>query len=216
MNIWPFVSPMCTGPAEVPMMSPNGSIPPIHVPPGYISQVSATFQDNIINKYVFGKGKIVFYYFYYSLSIWKEGIKKTIIDSQWKSGTTCHMSIHFTLHLNDTTHYKLVVTWACACKCACGTASIFWGKKKNPTVMPTGPTTSHPLTSVNETCGLSRALTSLLWSIRHYTKNLSSFQTLADERSNQYVASADLEWALQTLILILLMIGQTWKQTPDQ
>uniref|UniRef100_A0A8I5NMU6 Fibronectin type III domain-containing protein 3B n=1 Tax=Papio anubis TaxID=9555 RepID=A0A8I5NMU6_PAPAN len=27
------------GPAEVPMMSPNGSIPPIHVPPGYISQV---------------------------------------------------------------------------------------------------------------------------------------------------------------------------------
>uniref|UniRef100_A0A674NSJ2 Fibronectin type III domain containing 3Ba n=1 Tax=Takifugu rubripes TaxID=31033 RepID=A0A674NSJ2_TAKRU len=26
------------GPAEVPMMSPNGSIPPIHVPPGYISQ----------------------------------------------------------------------------------------------------------------------------------------------------------------------------------
>jgi len=34
---------MCTGPAEVPMMSPNGSIPPIHVPPGYISQVSATF-----------------------------------------------------------------------------------------------------------------------------------------------------------------------------
>uniref|UniRef100_A0A8C9BFL6 Fibronectin type III domain containing 3B n=1 Tax=Phocoena sinus TaxID=42100 RepID=A0A8C9BFL6_PHOSS len=28
------------GPAEVPMMSPNGSIPPIHVPPGYISQVN--------------------------------------------------------------------------------------------------------------------------------------------------------------------------------
>ncbi|XP_030624730.1 fibronectin type III domain-containing protein 3B isoform X2 [Chanos chanos] len=27
------------GPAEVPMMSPNGSIPPIHVPPGYVSQV---------------------------------------------------------------------------------------------------------------------------------------------------------------------------------
>ncbi|XP_063062694.1 fibronectin type III domain-containing protein 3B [Engraulis encrasicolus] len=31
------------GPAEVPMMSPNGSIPPIHVPPGYISQV---LEDN--------------------------------------------------------------------------------------------------------------------------------------------------------------------------
>uniref|UniRef100_A0A8C5HKZ9 Fibronectin type-III domain-containing protein n=1 Tax=Gouania willdenowi TaxID=441366 RepID=A0A8C5HKZ9_GOUWI len=30
------------GPAEVPMMSPNGSIPPIHVPPGYISQVNTT------------------------------------------------------------------------------------------------------------------------------------------------------------------------------
>ncbi|XP_029600528.1 fibronectin type III domain-containing protein 3B-like [Salmo trutta] len=29
------------GPAEVPMMSPNGSIPPIHVPPGYISQTRA-------------------------------------------------------------------------------------------------------------------------------------------------------------------------------
>uniref|UniRef100_A0A8C1YVH3 Fibronectin type III domain containing 3Bb n=1 Tax=Cyprinus carpio TaxID=7962 RepID=A0A8C1YVH3_CYPCA len=28
------------GPAEVPMMSPNGSIPPIHVPPGYVSQVT--------------------------------------------------------------------------------------------------------------------------------------------------------------------------------
>ncbi|XP_042195142.1 LOW QUALITY PROTEIN: fibronectin type III domain-containing protein 3B-like [Callorhinchus milii] len=32
-----------SGPAEVPMMSPNGSIPPIHVPPGYISQV---IEDN--------------------------------------------------------------------------------------------------------------------------------------------------------------------------
>ncbi|XP_064188714.1 fibronectin type III domain-containing protein 3B-like [Anguilla rostrata] len=31
------------GPAEVPMMSLNGSIPPIHVPPGYISQV---LEDN--------------------------------------------------------------------------------------------------------------------------------------------------------------------------
>uniref|UniRef100_A0A673MU79 Fibronectin type III domain-containing protein 3B-like n=1 Tax=Sinocyclocheilus rhinocerous TaxID=307959 RepID=A0A673MU79_9TELE len=31
------------GPAEVPMMSPNGSIPPIHVPPGYVSQV---LEDN--------------------------------------------------------------------------------------------------------------------------------------------------------------------------
>uniref|UniRef100_A0A673MY20 Fibronectin type III domain-containing protein 3B-like n=1 Tax=Sinocyclocheilus rhinocerous TaxID=307959 RepID=A0A673MY20_9TELE len=29
-----------SGPAEVPMMSPNGSIPPIHVPPGYVSQVT--------------------------------------------------------------------------------------------------------------------------------------------------------------------------------
>ncbi|KAI2667568.1 Fibronectin type III domain-containing protein 3B [Labeo rohita] len=44
MNILQHVSfPLCTGPAEVPMMSPNGSIPPIHVPPGYISQV---LEDN--------------------------------------------------------------------------------------------------------------------------------------------------------------------------
>lgn len=28
------------GPAQVPMMSPNGSVPPIYVPPGYISQVA--------------------------------------------------------------------------------------------------------------------------------------------------------------------------------
>uniref|UniRef100_A0AAZ3PH88 Fibronectin type-III domain-containing protein 3A n=1 Tax=Oncorhynchus tshawytscha TaxID=74940 RepID=A0AAZ3PH88_ONCTS len=28
-----------TGPAQVPMMSPNGSVPPIYVPPGYVSQV---------------------------------------------------------------------------------------------------------------------------------------------------------------------------------
>uniref|UniRef100_A0A8B9ZPH6 Fibronectin type III domain containing 3B n=1 Tax=Anas zonorhyncha TaxID=75864 RepID=A0A8B9ZPH6_9AVES len=34
---------MSNWPAEVPMMSPNGSIPPIHVPPGYISQV---IEDN--------------------------------------------------------------------------------------------------------------------------------------------------------------------------
>ncbi|MEE6526148.1 hypothetical protein FKM82_026597, partial [Ascaphus truei] len=26
------------GPAHVPMMSPNGSMPPIFVPPGYVSQ----------------------------------------------------------------------------------------------------------------------------------------------------------------------------------
>uniref|UniRef100_A0AAZ3NNB5 Fibronectin type-III domain-containing protein n=1 Tax=Oncorhynchus tshawytscha TaxID=74940 RepID=A0AAZ3NNB5_ONCTS len=35
------------GPAEVPMMSPNGSIPPIHVPPGYISQVSCVCVSNV-------------------------------------------------------------------------------------------------------------------------------------------------------------------------
>lgn len=28
------------GPAHVPMMSPNGSMPPIFVPPGYVSQVN--------------------------------------------------------------------------------------------------------------------------------------------------------------------------------
>ncbi|KAI3354066.1 hypothetical protein L3Q82_018624 [Scortum barcoo] len=28
-----------TGPAQVPMMSPNGSVPPIYVPPGYVSQI---------------------------------------------------------------------------------------------------------------------------------------------------------------------------------
>jgi len=58
------------------MMSPNGSIPPIHVPPGYISQVSAKFQYNIIYKYVFGKGNNIYFslffqhnYFNSSLSI---------------------------------------------------------------------------------------------------------------------------------------------------
>uniref|UniRef100_A0A4W5KN61 Uncharacterized protein n=1 Tax=Hucho hucho TaxID=62062 RepID=A0A4W5KN61_9TELE len=32
---------MCfsAGPAQVPMMSPNGSVPPIYVPPGYVSQI---------------------------------------------------------------------------------------------------------------------------------------------------------------------------------
>lgn len=30
---------VATGPAQVPMMSPNGSVPPIYVPPGYVSQV---------------------------------------------------------------------------------------------------------------------------------------------------------------------------------
>ncbi|XP_045439630.1 fibronectin type III domain-containing protein 3B isoform X5 [Pipistrellus kuhlii] len=39
----PLFSRRKEGPAEVPMMSPNGSIPPIHVPPGYISQV---IEDN--------------------------------------------------------------------------------------------------------------------------------------------------------------------------
>ena len=28
-----------SGPAQVPMMSPNGSVPPIYVPPGYAPQV---------------------------------------------------------------------------------------------------------------------------------------------------------------------------------
>uniref|UniRef100_A0A8D3BV17 Fibronectin type III domain containing 3Ba n=1 Tax=Scophthalmus maximus TaxID=52904 RepID=A0A8D3BV17_SCOMX len=40
---WPRWPDHFQGPAEVPMMSPNGSIPPIHVPPGYISQV---LEDN--------------------------------------------------------------------------------------------------------------------------------------------------------------------------
>lgn len=42
-NVYFFVNILLLpllGPAEVPMMSPNGSIPPIHVPPGYISQVN--------------------------------------------------------------------------------------------------------------------------------------------------------------------------------
>ncbi|XP_078736241.1 fibronectin type-III domain-containing protein 3A-like isoform X1 [Lampetra fluviatilis] len=37
------------GPAQVPMMSPNGSIPPIHVPPGYVSQV---IEDNGVRRVV--------------------------------------------------------------------------------------------------------------------------------------------------------------------
>ncbi len=93
--------------------------------------------------------------------------------------------------------------------------------QKQYLIMPSETTTSHPLTSVSKTCGLSRTLTSLLWSIRHYTRICRHSKPhgdsyLPDERSNQYVASADLEWALQTVIFISLMIGQTWKQTPDQ
>lgn len=34
-----FVSVTHSGPAQVPMMSPNGSVPPIYVPPGYAPQV---------------------------------------------------------------------------------------------------------------------------------------------------------------------------------
>uniref|UniRef100_A0A8C4NCH8 Fibronectin type III domain containing 3A n=1 Tax=Eptatretus burgeri TaxID=7764 RepID=A0A8C4NCH8_EPTBU len=37
------------GPAQVPMMSPNGSIPPIHIPPGYVSQV---IEDNGVRRVV--------------------------------------------------------------------------------------------------------------------------------------------------------------------
>lgn len=35
-----FLLSFFSGPAQVPMMSPNGSVPPIYVPPGYVSQVS--------------------------------------------------------------------------------------------------------------------------------------------------------------------------------
>lgn len=35
-----LLSAFFVGPAQVPMMSPNGSVPPIYVPPGYISQVA--------------------------------------------------------------------------------------------------------------------------------------------------------------------------------
>ena len=34
-----MISVICSGPAQVPMMSPNGSVPPIYVPPGYAPQV---------------------------------------------------------------------------------------------------------------------------------------------------------------------------------
>lgn len=42
-----------TGPAQVPMMSPNGSVPPIYVPPGYVSQV------------------LILYYFQCSVADWQ-------------------------------------------------------------------------------------------------------------------------------------------------
>lgn len=73
------------------------------------------------------------------------------------------MSIRFTLNLNDTTHYKLVelLLEHVLASVLVGQLPYFGERKKNP-IMPTGPTTSHPLTSVNETCGPSRALTSLL------------------------------------------------------
>ena len=34
-----MTSVVCAGPAQVPMMSPNVSVPPIYVPPGYAPQV---------------------------------------------------------------------------------------------------------------------------------------------------------------------------------
>lgn len=51
----PLSSP---GPAHVPMMSPNGSMPPIFVPPGYVSQVHLFFSCGM----VFGEILIYFYY----------------------------------------------------------------------------------------------------------------------------------------------------------
>lgn len=38
-----------TGPAQVPMMSPNGSVPPIYVPPGYVSQAWILIQFPFYN-----------------------------------------------------------------------------------------------------------------------------------------------------------------------
>lgn len=38
-----------TGPAQVPMMSPNGSVPPIYVPPGYVSQVLILYDFQIFH-----------------------------------------------------------------------------------------------------------------------------------------------------------------------
>lgn len=45
------------------MMSPNGSIPPIHVPPGYISQVSLFLC-------VFFLSLILFDLFFYVYRVW--------------------------------------------------------------------------------------------------------------------------------------------------
>lgn len=38
-KVFDGVLSVLAGPAQVPMMSPNGSVPPIYVPPGYVSQV---------------------------------------------------------------------------------------------------------------------------------------------------------------------------------
>uniref|UniRef100_A0A669CX31 Fibronectin type III domain containing 3Ba n=1 Tax=Oreochromis niloticus TaxID=8128 RepID=A0A669CX31_ORENI len=60
------------GPAEVPMMSPNGSIPPIHVPPGYISQVSLFLCVFFLSLILFD----VFFYVYRVWVVWESLSKK--------------------------------------------------------------------------------------------------------------------------------------------
>lgn len=53
-----MISVICSGPAQVPMMSPNGSVPPIYVPPGYAPQVCFVL---LLSIYVYVSDRIKYY-----------------------------------------------------------------------------------------------------------------------------------------------------------
>lgn len=63
-----------TGPAQVPMMSPNGSVPQIFVPPGYVQQVSHYGTHLILflwELFYFGEKDAIFSLIYVSMALFQ-------------------------------------------------------------------------------------------------------------------------------------------------
>ncbi len=63
-----------TGPAQVPMMSPNGSVPQIFVPPGYVQQVShygTSFILFLLELFLFGEKDAIFSLIYVSMALFR-------------------------------------------------------------------------------------------------------------------------------------------------